>query len=216
MGDLATVTQVQAWAPQLASVSSADIERVLDAVAEALARRLGRPYLADGTGGWLTGTQVEQLDGSEGRTLYLAYTPISSITSVEIVTGSSSTSTVSSDLYTFEADSGALHYYESEGLSLAAFQNPDLNAGRWPRGIRNVKATYVGGYANQAAVPGDLEQLAIEMTVAVYNERGKDRSLSSESVGGYAYALASGADGGVWNQRIMDLASAHLRGAGVV
>lgn len=214
MADLALVADLKTWLGISVSTYDTPLERVLDSVDKTLARRLGRPYLEDGTGGWLTNTHVEYLDGNDGPVLYLAHTPIDSITSVVIVTGASSTSTIASTLYTFDPDSGALHYYESEGLSLAAFQNPDLNTGRFPRGIRNVKATYVGGYANQAAVPGDLEQLAIELAADVWRAKGRDTNLTSESIGGYSYTLT--APGGPYSARLEALSLGYMTGGGVV
>lgn len=57
---------------------------------------------------------------------------------------------------------------------------------RWPIGRRNIRVIYESGYDR---LPGDIEQLILEVTGHTYRERGKE-GLRSESIGGYSYTRA--------------------------
>lgn len=61
---------------------------------------------------------------------------------------------------------------------------------RWKAGRRNYRVTYTAGY-QPGELPGDIEQLVLEMTAHQYRERGKE-GLRSETIGGYSYSRADG------------------------
>ena len=57
----------------------------------------------------------------------------------------------------------------------------------WPRGTNNVYVSYTAGYSS---IPGDLEQLAIDIIANVYRSTSINTSLKSESIGDYKYEVA--------------------------
>jgi hypothetical protein len=64
------------------------------------------------------------------------------------------------------------------------------HATRWKKGRRNYRITYMAGYES-GELPGDIEQLVLEMAGHKYRERGKE-GLRSETIGGYSYSRADG------------------------
>lgn len=69
----------------------------------------------------------------------------------------------------------------------------------WPEVLRgytqkNVRVTYYAGY-EIGGLPGDIEQLVLELTARAWQDRGRE-SLKSERIGdSYAYTLADRGDG---------------------
>jgi hypothetical protein len=58
----------------------------------------------------------------------------------------------------------------------------------WPMGRRNIRVTFTAGY-EFGELPGDIEQLVLEMVAHRYRERGNE-GLRSETIGGYSYSRA--------------------------
>lgn len=71
-----------------------------------------------------------------------------------------------------------------------------LTSGVFGRGARNVYAAYRAGYE---AIPGDVEQAAVQWAAAFYQGRGggAGRAIASERVGDYAVTYDGGDSGGV-------------------
>ncbi len=55
----------------------------------------------------------------------------------------------------------------------------------WPSGYQNVRATYSAGY-EPGFLPGDIEQLIVDMVATWYRDRGSE-NLRSETIDGYSY-----------------------------
>ena len=59
--------------------------------------------------------------------------------------------------------------------------------GRFNSGFENVVVRYTAGYTD---IPGDLEQICIDLTKAYYDNRNINQELSSEKMGDYEYRTA--------------------------
>ncbi|MFW6012481.1 MAG: hypothetical protein ACOC92_02095 [bacterium] len=55
----------------------------------------------------------------------------------------------------------------------------------WPGGKNDLRVTYTAGYA-VGSLPGDIEELALEMLASWWRDRGRE-NLRSETIGGYSY-----------------------------
>lgn len=59
----------------------------------------------------------------------------------------------------------------------------------FPAGRQNVFVSYTGGYST---VPDDIEQVCLELIKELYDSLTTDKNFRSESLGDYAYTIASG------------------------
>jgi hypothetical protein len=70
--------------------------------------------------------------------------------------------------------------------------NPDVgeitSAMGFSRGYRNFRVIYQAGYS---VIPNSIQQAAADLTASVYNSRGQNPALNSESLGGYSYTNAA-------------------------
>lgn len=74
--------------------------------------------------------------------------------------------------------------------------NPDRGTlhGRFPRGIRNVKVVYTGGYA---VVPDSVQQATMMIAKALLDATANDSTLQAEKIGDYSYSKFAGEGGDV-------------------
>ena len=185
--ELTTLVNVKSWL----KISNAANDVVLTRVIEAAESRIRG--LCESRTSFLTGTYVERFDGNSCQLFRLKHSPITSITSV-VCDGV----TIASTLYTFAADRNAIGFINpgqstffstamSSGRSVTgqSFNTPSFGSG-----FNTVAITYVGGYANTAAIPDDLEQAVIELASIYYQSRGRDPGLISETLGSYSWTRA--------------------------
>lgn len=119
-------------------------------------------------------TYTEELyDGSGGPELVLKNYPIITITEILVDTEEVDERT----------DVGEEGYYIKNANNGILYNN----AG-WSRGRGNIQITYTAGYAT---VPNDLKYACLAMAAYFRNMKGKD-GIMSESLGSYAYSIASG------------------------
>lgn len=114
---------------------------------------------------------VEVLDGTGLRALWLRqYIAEETATSplVEYRTG------VGGDWTELDAD----EYEYSVG------QRALFNTWIWTRGVQNYRVSYREGFTT---MPGDIEQLVLDLIVAKWNARGRDPLLKSETLDYYSY-----------------------------
>jgi hypothetical protein len=123
--------------------------------------------------------ETEIYDGDYDNTgrskIFLKSWPLISVTSVEEKTGSLSSPTwvtIDRDNYEIDEDSGIIHFdfYTPFG----SFR-PSL-----PRGRRNLRVTYRGGYT---ATPEDLASCANKMIAKEFDKRNS-QGITQESIGG--------------------------------
>jgi hypothetical protein len=61
--------------------------------------------------------------------------------------------------------------------------------GRFNRGFENVTVRYTAGYVE---IPGDLEQICIDLTKQYYDKRNINSDLKKEKIGDYEYETGLG------------------------
>lgn len=157
------------------------LARHVNAVSEAIERYCGRKF-------YRTSGIVEKVKGYGTERLLLERTPVESVASVVI-----SGTTLSSDLYSIEdVDTGTL-------FNLSGWADTARYArAAGPQRIGGTEAalytvTYTGGYVMPAALrvvtgsmvalPYDLEEAAIGAAVALFRQKGTDRSIIAEGLG---------------------------------
>lgn len=65
--------------------------------------------------------------------------------------------------------------------------------GCWPRDRRNIRVTFTAGY-EVGELPGDIEQLVLDMVSAWWHDRGRE-GLKKEELDGYSYERWATGDG---------------------
>lgn len=158
-------------------------------------------------------TRTEKYNGLYSPEIVLRNTPVSSVTSVQLIYDDGSTSTVSSDEYRYDPASGVLRLlYDYFGWGLgwestepATYQKaPGYFVGPFPRfaaGLNNVQVTYAGGWST---IPQDLQRVATQAVVDLYLNRRTNRYAALDSIGNRSTALRGVAD--VVNMFAQDLA----------
>jgi hypothetical protein len=151
---------VNTWDTELADLMA----RALDAVQHEL--------------DWYFGTSrpaVEVMNGTGGRALWLRQPPLAGVT-VHTRTGIDQpwTLVAATD---YESDMDYTQPMTAMGRSL-------FNVGNWTRGKRNYRVQYNEGFA---VMPGDIEQLLLDLVKGKWEGRGTTPGLKSERIGDYAY-----------------------------
>lgn len=172
MADLCTTADVIARAPRLANhpalaglITSASV-----AVENYCRRTLG--YSA---------SVVECINGAGIGRVWLSRLPVASITSIEL-----GGSAVDVSNWTFNPETGELIW----GVGTTDYRF----AGRIPRGRRNLKVTYAGGYQT---IPAPVVEATVQ-TVQLLADASKVSGVyQSEELGDYKYTLANRSDSGL-------------------
>lgn len=178
MGNLITLTDLKT---ALNISGTAEDDRLNLAIAQAEAAILR----ACGRSSFLTASYAEKHDGCGHSALWLRHTPITAITSVVDVTDTTTSTTLLASEYTYDAATGELWMYGSR-----MHDTPELSSSNFSGRRRAVVVSYTGGYANQAAVPADLQAAAMRIANATYYEHKQDPSIASETHGNYSVSRA--------------------------
>jgi hypothetical protein len=153
----------------------------------------------DLTLGFATGTFTETYDGHGSPWIQLKNPPITSITSVSVLAGDGTSTTVDSQTYRVDLTTGVL--YRTNGDYLLAGTGTGVYGGgwdgsngvnsqpayyrgfsnQWPDGFQNVVVVYVGGYAT---IPNDLERAARQAVCDLFINRRANRLITGESNNG--------------------------------
>lgn len=138
----------------------------------------------------------EYLDGDGYEYIQLTGYPVTSVTSITLVDSSGAvTSTLTSGTdYQIDMTRGRVRWLG--GLSDLVFEHPVSSVGwggdapatnrvrvGWPRGFRNIRVQYTGGYAT---IPADLKGAATQIVVDKYLNRRRNFLASSQSLAGSA------------------------------
>lgn len=121
---------------------------------------------------------TEILDGTGNRELWIRQPDAGGNLAV------SSRSTVGGTWSAVDTDD-----YESDGRGL-------FNTGNWTRGVRNYRVTYSEGFAT---MPGDIEQLLLDLVSLKWKRRTSDPGLKSERIGDYAYTRGDLEESALWS-----------------
>jgi hypothetical protein len=188
MAELTTLADVKGWLGVTTSAMDATLTRLIEA-AEARIRGI-----CGSRDSFLTATFVETFDGDAAQIIRLKNGPITSITSI-VADGV----TISSDLYSFNASRGVVGfthparstYWSTAMPSGLLVTGRSFNSPSFGNGFNTVTVTYVAGYANQAAVPADLQQAAVELAGLYFQAMERDPGINSETLGSYSYTKES-------------------------
>lgn len=160
--------------PSLASVKAwAGIE---DATEDAILQALLTRTIAfiERTLDWYFGpprAAVEILNGSGLRSLWLRQYIVGSTLTVRERGGVGDA---------WETVPAADYEFETGGRIL-------VNVANWTKGVRNYRVSYTEGFAT---MPGDVEQLVLDLVASRWNNRESDPGLRSETIGDYSYTRA--------------------------
>lgn len=196
---IATTAEYKTYAGISVTTWDAQFDVIIPAVQKAIERVCGRVFD--------TATFTEYLDGLGSDVLQLSNPPIASITSIQILTvpGENPTA-VDSGNYTFntggeegivrlEPTSTRRFPYDSFGMPNTAGPQYGIYP-CWPKGFRNIKVVYVGGYGSSpasATMPADLKLALYRIVDVVFAQVRQDLTLKSENLGSYSYTRAEDA-----------------------
>lgn len=190
MGSLATLSQFKDWLGITASAQNALLSTTILRAEAHLKTWCNRPD------GWVTGAHTQRFDGEWSGKVVLAHTPVTAIASVKVYTSNSGSTTLSSTTYRLDPDlgTGILSFIDSPSVLWDQGYGGDwpIEKRTFPGGFRNVEVTYTGGY-NSTAIPLDLTQLAIDTASLLWNNRGSNPAMKSETLGQYQYTRQDGA-----------------------
>lgn len=149
---------------------------------------------------------VETMDGTGGPYLFLRNAPISSVSSVVQLSGSSE-STIPSSQYRFATN-------EDSRSSICRVSSADWSCPSkyptWQRGCLNWRVTYTAGYTVDS-IPANLERVLYMLVDVIFDASIRDigsGDVQSESLGSYSYTLANAVEK---SERIRSLLGPYVR-----
>ena len=154
MANLGTLADFKSYRNITVTTNDTQITFALDAINAWVARYCGITIS--------TQTITEFLHGLGTDTVMLRTSPISSVTTVQLVNADNTLTTIDADTYRCNLETGKLARINSS--SSIVFEgdfgtNPRAiiaDSPSFPRGFRNLKVVYVSGYTTGAAAPADL------------------------------------------------------------
>ena len=167
MADLCTTSDVTSRAPRLATHPA--LAALITSASAIVENHCRRTFAYDAA-------VVEYLNGNGWGRVWLSRLPVASITAIEI--GGSSVDVTS---WGFNPETGELIW--------ATGSTDYRHATRIPRGRRNVKVTYAGGYAT---IPAPVVEATVQVVQQLADAAKVSGVYQSEEIGDYKYTLASG------------------------
>lgn len=184
---LTSAAEYKAHNPSAASIADATVLVYIAAATDALERATGRWFALD--------DYVEVVDGEGAQRLEVQAWPIVSVASVEVIDGDGNPLyEVPSESYGIDAEAGIVYRtpFVPYRISILASRLTgrtdwwsDAEAGIWPRGNRNIRITYEGGYD---PAPPDLKLAIWTIVDTMISNRGADANLRGETLGSYSYS----------------------------
>jgi hypothetical protein len=180
LADYKTVAQISGTA------QDARLTILLGMASAEIRRACGR----DLTNGFESATRTETYPGTDESTVQLNEWPVTSITSVTVLTAGGGTEVLDSDSYRVDAATGLLSRIDVERGRFSSYQwktsTPEGSfkpSPRFEEGFFNVSVVYVGGYAT---IPLDIQGAVCQITSILSGNVGANMSLKSESLGQYS------------------------------
>jgi hypothetical protein len=188
---IATLTNVKEWLGITGTTYDAALDNFGTRAEARIARLCNRPD------GFTSATKTEYFDGECADRLVLTYTPVTSVTSVQLLAQGSVIETIQSTGYSVDANSGTLgldisYYGRYFGGSFLGGDDRGVADGsrrllpNLSVGFRNVKAIYVGGYTTY---PEDLKQAVIEYTAFMFRSRSFNPALTTHTLGQHSWTM---------------------------
>ena len=163
------LASVKRWLGITVNTYDTDLQALMDRALYAVQRELD--WWFD-----LPRAASEVLDGTGNRALWIRQPP----TDTPIV---STRSTVGG---TWEVVAATEYEQDQRGF---------FSVGIWTRGVRNYRITYSEGFA---VMPGDIEQLLLDIVSTKWKSRDTDPGMKSERIGDYSYVRGDLEDSSHW------------------
>lgn len=193
MATLVTTSDYKAWRNISGSTLDTFIDQILGWVSSDIRAYCGR----SDTNGFESATRTEYFSGADEAMLQLNEWPVTSITSVTQTYAGGSTEVLDSSTYRVDAASGLLSRidvcrgrFASSNATYLGQDGSFQPSPRFEQGFNNFTVVYVGGYAT---IPGALQKATCLLADILFNGRGRDSSVQSETIGQYSYTLADAA-----------------------
>ena len=178
---LTTIASCEAELGLTASEQDALLTRYINTASDQIADYCNRKF-------YYTSGIEEKIAGSGDAFLFVGRTPVTSITSVVWL---GDDSTVSGSLYEiWDVDQGAI--YNSSGWNYTRLSDTQID---------RYKVTYIGGWITPQQdaddggltrnLPFDLETACINIVTALWQKKGQDRTVKSESIMGASVSYES-------------------------
>lgn len=190
---ISSTSEYKSYAGISATTWDSQLNVIIPAVQMQMERWCGRKFDTE--------TFDEYMDGTGSDVLTVKNPPIASITSIRVyVSPTDSPTATSSDDYTFDPDTGIIRLqpsytrrfpYDSYGYPNSAGPQYGIWP-QWPKGFRNIRVIYIGGFGSTTATPIPLDlKLALHKIVdTVFSQAKQDLTVKSESLGSYSYTRA--------------------------
>lgn len=176
----ALVTNERAKAhPKLALLADAELTTLVAIASARIERWCGRVLNMD--------ERTEYYDGSGSRMLLLKEYPLVELTGVVVVESDGTETTLDVDSFDMDAESGEVWFapWSTEGAY-----------GTFPQGKKNIKITYIGGYAlteieqaeetDSILIPEDLKEAVVLLAAYLLSTQRKDLSINGYRLDAYA------------------------------
>lgn len=167
MADLCTTSDVVARVPSLAN--HAALAALVTSASAAVENHCRRTF-------GYSASVVEYLNGNGWGRVWLSRLPVASITSIELAGSSLDVAS-----FGFNPDTGELIW--ATGSTDYRHVTP------FPRGRRNVKVTYAGGYQT---IPGPVVEAVVQTVKQLADAARVSGVYQSEELGDYKYTLGAG------------------------
>lgn len=141
---------------------------------------------------WLSSVHTENRPGALQETITLRYWPVTTLTSVSIVSALSTTVALSTASFRVDQNARTLRFLGRRQTAWDAGMMPtdspyavepiDTN-----RAYPYTAIVYTGGFT-AGSVPADLSMAAIELARQIFQRRQRDTTLSSETLGNYSWS----------------------------
>lgn len=211
MAGIATVAEYKTYAGISVSTWDTQFGVFVDAANDLIPRYCNRTSFDSSTY-----TEVHST-GPDQATITVRVPPITSITSIKRLLGTSDTVTLDSDTYTFDANSGLVKLWGAGGGTLDEWGMRGFNAGalvvdsgpRFEETVLGYQVVYVGGYAT---MPNGLKLALYRIVDGMRARVGRDPRLQSESIGAYSYSLAAAdSQGGIISPEVQAILNPYRR-----
>ena len=188
---IATAANVKEWLGISGSTYDTAIDNFGTRAEARIAKMCNRPD------GFASDTKTEYFDGEIADRVVLTYTPVTSVSSVQLLSQGSVVETIQSTYYSYNADDGVLALdtsYVARYFGGAYLYGNDRGTADGSRrsmpnlssGYRNVKVVYTGGYTTY---PEDLKQAVIEYTAFMFRARSLNPALTSHTLGQHTVVM---------------------------
>lgn len=199
--ELTTVAQLKSDLDITGSTYDTLLGSMLDRAEDLLSDWTGRINHETSPGRWDIGEVTETIPGAMQRSIRVRNWPVDAITSVTVVSSSTASYVMPTNLYRIEMDRRTIRFLGSRATAWEAgllpstvapmnpvLQRPLMTSEAWPY----LQVVYEGGYAaNRSDVPASLAAAALAVAKQLWFDRKKDKTVQSETLGKHSVTFGS-------------------------